>query len=149
MVYELYTVVPQETERSLCAEKNAAGDARIFGNRRVFLEKRPYPADTFAALTAFVSNWYYEVCEEHTEWVGNADPTPYTYRNDPFREPVLPTDVVVANGAAFGLLQRSPYSEDYQVVTCDRFAGCHFSFRDPAHSDADNRISRETILRHR
>lgn len=140
---ELYTVVPEDGENTVTAEIDVAGSKRKYPRRKAFLKKLPYSPEEYARLTAFVSDYGYMSYELHTEWVGSADPTPYDYESEKTKEPVLPCDVVVKDNEVYGLLKRSPYREEYQIVTKDCFDGCHFSFRDPDHGDADNRYYRE------
>lgn len=136
---KLYTVVTEQTQKTLLASVNTAGRLRVYPCVNVLLDECEYSAEDFERLTEFVSQYHYCARDLCTEWVGNADPTPYDTYGDEIEESVCVCDVVVKDGEVYGLIKKSPYNDEYQIVTKDRFSGCHFSFRDPDKGDADNR----------
>lgn len=143
---ELYTVVSEDGENTVTAEVDIAGSRRKYPRRKAFLKKMPYSPEEYTRLTAIASDYGYQSYDLHTEWVGSADPTPYDYEGDKTAEPVLPSDVVIKDNEVYGLLKRSPYREEYQIVTKDCFVGCHFSFRDPDNGDDDNKYYHEYVI---
>ncbi len=128
----LYTIIPKATNNSITARVDRAGSSRLSYVKNVFLEKKPISDDEFKALTSFICDFEYEEYDIVTEWVGSSDPTPYSSDGDHVKSEISPYDVVIEDGKSYGLIKRSPYGEEYQIVTCDRLTGCIFSFSDSA-----------------
>lgn len=124
----LYTIIPEATKESITARVDRAGSSRLPYVKNVFLEKKTVSDDVFATLTSFICGYEYEEYGTVTEWVGSSDPTPYTSEGEHTKSEISVCDVVIDGEKPYGLIKRSPYSDEYQIVTCEHLTGCIFSF---------------------